>query len=213
MIENSIKRIVTGRWKENCYIISNSTGESILIDPGNNEDIIEDYILANELKLCAILNTHAHMDHIGAIEYFKNKYQIPFFIHSGDEKLLKNANLYVKIFDGSGSIKIPQIDFFFDRANPIDLITTFHVKIIHTPGHTLGSVCILINDALFTGDTLFSTEIGRTDLPGGNKQKLKDSLRKIAKMPKNTIIYPGHGAALSLKEILMSNEQFKKALV
>ena len=212
MIKNTIKKIVTGKWKENCYVISNPTKEALLIDPGNDKNIIEDYIIIKKLRVCAILNTHAHMDHIGAIEYFQNKYKVPFFIHSDDEKLLKSANLYVKIFDGSGSIKIPQIDFYFDKINLIELITNFNVKIIHTPGHTLGSVCILIDDNLFTGDTLFINEIGRTDLPGGNKKKLDNSLKLLAKMPKNIKIYPGHGTMSSLEKILISNDQFKKAI-
>lgn len=212
MININIKKIITGKWKENCYIISNSIGETLLIDPGNDKDKIENYLQMNNLNLIAILNTHAHMDHIGAVSYFQDKYKIPFFLHSADKRLLKNANLYVKIFGGSGSIKIPNIDYYYDRSDIQRLINNFEIKIVHTPGHTEGSVCILIDNILFTGDILFDGEIGRTDLPGGNKQTLIQSLRIIANMSDKLIIYPGHGPSSTIGKELMSNNGFIKAL-
>ena len=113
----NIKQIPTGKWKENCYIISKSTGEAIIIDPGDDKHKIVKYLDGNDFKVSAILNTHAHYDHIGAVKYLKDKYYSPFFLHSADEKLLRSANLYVKLFDGTDLIGIPSVDYFYDKSN------------------------------------------------------------------------------------------------
>jgi len=211
LIKINIKKITTGKWKENCYIISKTIRDALIIDPGDDKEKIENYLHINDLKLIAILNTHAHFDHIGAVKYFQNKYNIPFFLHSADEKLLKNANLYMKLFNGSGIIKTPDIDYYYDKSNIQEVINNFKIKIVHTPGHTQGSVCIFINNYLFTGDTLLNGKIGRTDLPGGNKQILNKSLKIIAKMSDKLNIYPGHGVPSTIGNELMFNNEFIKA--
>ena len=212
MIKINIKLIPTGKWKENCYIISNSTGDALIIDPGDDKQIIEKYIDNNDLKVSAILNTHAHYDHIGAVKYLKDKYHSLFFLYSADERLLRSANLYVKLFDGSGLIKIPSVDYFYDQSNVQDVIKRFSIEVIFTPGHTQGSVCLLIDGYLFTGDTLLNEKIGRTDLPGGNEQDLKESLKIISKMPSHINIYPGHGSSSTIGYELKNNSSFIQAL-
>ncbi len=133
-------------------------------------------------------------------------------MHSADEKLLRSANLYVKLFDGSGLIKIPSVDYFYDQSNVQDVIKRFSIEVIFTPGHTQGSVCLLIDGCLFTGDTLLNEKIGRTDLPGGNKQVLKESLKIISKMPNQTNIYPGHGTSSTVVYELQYNNKFIQAI-
>ena len=212
MIKINIKLIPTGKWKENCYIISNSIGDALIIDPGDDKQKIEKYLDSNDFNISAILNTHAHYDHIGAVKYFKDKYHIPFFLHSADERLLKTANLYIKLFDGLGLIKIPSVDYFYDQYNVQDVIDSFKVEVIFTPGHTQGSVCLLIDGCLFTGDTLLKGNIGRTDLPGGNNTVLNQSLITISKMPSQTYIYPGHGTSSTIEHELIYNNSFIQAL-
>ena len=212
MIKINIKLIPTGKWKENCYIISNSIGDALIIDPGDDKQKIEKYLDSNDFNVSAILNTHAHYDHIGAVKYLKDKYHIPFFLHSADEKLLKTANLYIKLFDGLGLIKIPSVDYFYDQYNVQDVIDSFKVEVIFTPGHTQGSVCLFIDDCLFTGDTLLNGKIGRTDLPGGNEQVLNESLKIISKMPNQTNIYPGHGTSSTVGYELQYNNKFIQAI-
>ena len=182
----------------------------MIIDPGGNIDSIEDYIDRNKLKMKAILNTHAHYDHIGAVNKLKKKYKIPFFLHSGDDALLKRANLYAKIFEGSKIIKIPEVDYFFDEIDITNIIDFFHVDIIFTPGHTRGGVCIFVNKFLFTGDTLLKGAVGRTDLPGGNKTSLQNSLKILSNLPSGTPIYPGHGIPSTIGEELKNNKSFSQ---
>ena len=122
MKEINIKQLTTGKWKENCYIISKSSGEAIIIDPGDDKKKIESYVDRKNFSVIAILNTHAHYDHMAAVKYLKDKYHLPFFLHSADERLLKTANLYVKLFDGSGIIEIPRVDYFYDKLNVQDVI-------------------------------------------------------------------------------------------
>ena len=184
----------------------------MIIDPGGDEKNITNCILENNSNVCAIINTHAHYDHIGAVNYLKNKYSVPFYLHSKDEKLLQSANFYMKVFEGTNYIKIPEVDFFIDHMENLINIANFSIEILFTPGHTYGSVCLLIENCLFTGDTLFKGEIGRTDLPGGNEDILKKSLKTISMLPKYISIYAGHGAPSTIEEELKHNRNFIQAL-
>ena len=179
MIELNIKTITNGKWKENCYVVSNVNNDALIIDPGGDEKSIINFIKDNNLNAIAIINTHAHYDHVGAISKLKDEFLIPLFLHSKDEKLLKAANLYANLFDEIGPIKIPKVDYYFDQIEIQDYVKGFSIKVFFTPGHTWGSVCLLIEDSLFTGDTLFNGKIGRIDLPGGDEQALNKSLKII----------------------------------
>jgi hydroxyacylglutathione hydrolase len=202
----NIQKFVNGKWKENSYLISNQN-ECLLIDPGGSFLEISQYIIDNNLNLLAILNTHGHFDHIVVVEDLAQKFQCPFYLHSKDEKLLKSANFYLKLFEGDSKIKIPQIDYYLDSLNAIE-IGEFSLEIIYTPGHTNGSVCFLIDRKLFSGDTLFKTDIGRLDLPGSDKLKMKQSLLLISKLSKNITVYPGHGGEFLLREAFEKNNKF-----
>ena len=211
MIELNIERIPNGKWKENCYVVSNVNNDALIIDPGSDELRIINFIKDNNLNADAIINTHAHYDHVGAISKLKDEFSIPLFLHSKDEKLLKTANLYAKLFDGIGPIKIPIVDYYYDQIDIQDYVKGFSIKVIFTPGHTWGSVCLLIEDSLFTGDTLFNGKIGRIDLPGGDKQSLIKSLKILSKLPHQTTIYPGHGASSTIGHELKYNNSFIQA--
>jgi hydroxyacylglutathione hydrolase len=205
-----IKKIVNGKWKENCYIITSPVQleNAIIIDPGSTAMQIIDYIKTQQLKIVGIINTHAHYDHIGAVEDLKNEYSIPFYLHSKDLKLLKHANLYSKIFDGDGPIPIPEVDFYFDQIECSFLLGGFHIDVFYTPGHTEGSVCLQIGNNLFTGDTLFQGKIGRTDLPGSNKSSLNSSLKQLSQLSPKLNIFPGHGESSTIGKELESNHEF-----
>ena len=208
----NIKNIPNGKWKENCYVVSNLYSDALIIDPGGAENIIYNFIKDKNLNVQAILNTHSHYDHVGAIKILKDKLLIPLFLHSKDEKLLNSANLYSDLFDGIGPIKIPTVDYYYDQIDIQDYITNFSIKVIFTPGHTKGGVCLLIEDCLFTGDTLFKGNIGRVDLPGGEELTLNKSLKIISKFPIQTKIYPGHGAVSTIEKELKYNKRFIQAI-
>ena len=153
----------------------------------------------------AILNTHAHYDHIGAVSALTQKYKIPFYLHKRDEELMKQANIYKILFESKDSITIPNFDR--DLANREDelLIGDFKIGITHTPGHTPGGVCIQIGENIFGGDTLMYSGPGSTHLPGGNKCEMESSLNNLRKFPGNFLVYPGHGKPFSLDTFWSKN--------
>ena len=204
-----IEKIISGKWKENCYILyDNIRKDALVIDPGSDADLIISFIKQSELNVIAILNTHGHYDHVGAVHNLKEEFNVPFFLHSNDQRLLNHANLYLKLFHGSTLIQIPKVDYYFDQIIMPVQIKDFSIQILFTPGHTKGSVCLKIEDYLFTGDTILKGEIGRIDLPGGNEFLLKKSLNMISKLPENTLIYPGHGESSILIVELQHNMRF-----
>ena len=197
-----IKTIKSGKIKENCYIVHDASNSGFIIDPGENYHEIVNYINKNNILMAAIINTHAHYDHIGSVKYLQNKLNIPFYLHSLDEKTLKSANLLRIIFEGKLSIPIPQVDIYIDRLENTFFIGDIFVKVLHTPGHTPGSICLVIEIYIFTWDTLMKGLFGRTDLPGGNMKHLLSSLEKLLNLPGNSVIYPGHGP-----KSLLNNER------
>jgi hydroxyacylglutathione hydrolase len=208
----SIKNIITGKWKENCYIVYSSNKETLIIDPGSNASEIIQFVKENDLKILAILNTHAHYDHIGGIYELKETFSVPFYLHSEDQKLLKSANLYKAIFDGEHPIKIPQVDYYFDQIKTPVQLGEFTINVIFTPGHTKGGVCFCIEDMIFTGDTLLEGHIGRVDLPGGNKLTLLNSLKILSTLPKDHKVFSGHGKETTIAHELANNKRFSEVL-
>jgi len=201
----NVKLIKTGKWKENCFVIHNSINAGLIIDPGQNSDEIIAHIKKNKISVKAILNTHAHYDHVGAVQILKKTFLIPFYLHSKDSRLLKSVNLYISIFEGEKIISVPDVDHYFDKnKNPL-IFNEISVKIIETPGHTPGSVCFQVEGCLFSGDTLFEKEIGRVDLPGGNQAELTQSLIELSKLPPELKLYPGHGNPTTMKQVISKN--------
>jgi hydroxyacylglutathione hydrolase len=203
-----IHRIVNGKWSENCYIVSNRHNQAIIIDPGGNFNLMCDYLKENNLSLSAIINTHGHFDHVVSVADLVKKHQCPFYLHSKDERLLKSANLYMTLFEGEEKIGIPLVDFHLDNITLPLIIDDFEIQVLFSPGHTEGSVCFLIESALFTGDTLLKNTIGRIDLPGANKEKLSKSLQMLSKLNGSLDVYPGHGEQTTLERELSFNERF-----
>ncbi len=153
------------------------------------------------------MNTHAHLDHIGAIKKLKSYGNYPFYLHEKELELLNSANQYTSMF-GMPEIDIPSVDYKWDSDNHIDFQDT-QVRVIETPGHTQGGVSILIENHLFTGDTLFKGSIGRTDLPGGDMNTLLNSINnKIFILDENIIIHSGHGEDSTIGTEKKSNPFF-----
>lgn len=200
MTDLTVDTIVNGRWNQNCYLLINPDLSALLIDPGSDADLIANQILKRGLNLIGILNTHAHYDHVGAVAKLQSKFNVPFYLNSLDAKLMQQANLYRIIFDSSEFIKIPKIDVLLCPHNEELVIGPFSLSAIFTPGHTEGGTSFLINNNLFSGDTLMYSGPGRTDLPGGNMNKLNTSLVVLKQLDPNFLVYPGHGKPFLLKD-------------
>lgn len=197
-----VTAIPNGKWKQNCYVISADTLKSaLLIDPGSDAPLIEAQLEQRGLTPVAILNTHAHYDHIGAVAPLMTKYRIPFYLHYGDLKLLKQANLYKLLFDSRESVVVPEPTHELKPLVTRVQIDDFHVQVLFTPGHTKGSCCLQIDNNLFSGDTLLSNGPGRTDLPGGDKAALAQSIQLLQTLPEDITVWPGHGRSFSLGSV------------
>lgn len=196
------QKFVSGPWKENGYVVSSDNGESVIIDPGGELEAIKSYVAQNALSVHAILNTHAHYDHLGAVVPIKEAYNVPFYLHSADDKLLKMANFYRTLFLGEENIRIPSIDIDLSGVSIVRL-GSIEIEIAHTPGHTPGSVCFVIDGEIFSGDTIMAKHVGRTDLPGGDKELLFASVRLLTDgFSADTPIHPGHGESATIGDVL-----------
>ncbi|MCX6250460.1 MAG: MBL fold metallo-hydrolase [Bacteroidetes bacterium] len=200
-----IKKIEGNEWIPNCYIVHDNS-DAIIIDPGCDYKFIREQLGGYKLK--AIIATHGHYDHIFNVANLQNDYCVPFYLHPGDKKLIKHANFYLKLFHGMGKIEIPAIDFLIGESELLDF-EFIKMKVIHTPGHTEGSVCFLFENNLFSGDLLLKNTIGRTDLPGGDFEKLKKSIKKLSDAFDDINILPGHFESTTLGHM----RQFNRKLI
>lgn len=183
-----IKKVEVGPLATNCYIVScEVTGHTFIIDPGDNPKVIVDYIFRNELVPKSIILTHGHYDHIGAVKAILGELNVNLMIHSADKPMLAFS-------------RIKEVDKYLIDKEILELGRE-KFNVIHTPGHTAGSVCIYRTGILFSGDTLFKDGVGRTDLPGGSYEDLENSLKnKLFLLPLDTIVYPGHGPETTIGE-------------
>jgi len=188
-----IKHFVFGPFETNCYVVS--TDEQILlIDPACSNEFerqqLEKYInqtLANNHSPLAIIATHGHLDHLWGAKWATEKWGVPVLMHEADIPMAKAMQTQYNMF----GIRLQAEEF------PIKPLANSHspFAIIHTPGHTQGSVCLYFPESpiLLSGDTLFRMGYGRTDLPGGNMGQLISSLERLFTLPAETVVYPGHG--------------------
>ena len=182
----------------NYLIVDEKTKDAALIDCSSIDDRIDEEIEKQGANLKYILLTHGHFDHIAGIRpnRFKNNPQI--VMHKADSDWLNNANQYLPMF-GMPEITIPKVDVFVDDGDTIKL-GSLEIKVLHTPGHTQGGVCYLVDGNLFSGDTIFREAVGRCDLEGGNFNQIVESIEdKIFTLPPETVIYPGHGNITSVE--------------
>ncbi|MHB8096594.1 MAG: MBL fold metallo-hydrolase [Erysipelotrichaceae bacterium] len=192
-----IRTLTLGIYQTNTYLIVNNN-EVIVIDPVSKADRIQALLNEGE-KVVGICLTHGHFDHIGAVDDLVNIYQCPVYIHEDDFELTQDPE---KNYSQTKKIKLKsKISFYSDNMR----IKSFGFEVIHTPGHTKGSVCLRFEENLFTGDTLFKGSIGRTDLYGASPQEMKQSLRTLRSLTNNYLIYPGHEGSTTLFDELKRN--------
>ncbi|ACI20876.1 MULTISPECIES: MBL fold metallo-hydrolase [Thermodesulfovibrio] len=188
-----IKKFEVGPLFVNCYIIYDErTKEAVVIDPGDEPDLILDFIKEENLNLKYILCTHGHFDHIGSVKELRDETGAKVVLHEKDIEIYRNSPQIAMQFFGIEIEPQPEPDILIKNG---EILNTGNIQltVIHTSGHSPGSVCFYTDGYIFTGDTLFAGSVGRTDIIGGSMNELLNSLKKIASLPDETIVFPGHG--------------------
>ena len=184
-----IKCLTVGAYETNCYIVTDPESlETAVIDPGADAAEILDYLESNHLRCQAILLTHGHFDHTGAVEALREETGAPLWMHKKDDGVTIGGDYY--------RYKAPKDCKFYADGDRLS-VGALEFQVIETPGHTPGSVTLLCQNsrgerALFTGDTLFHGSCGRTDFPGSNTDDMMRSLKRLALLPGDCEVYPGH---------------------
>ena len=192
----------------NCYIVSNDENHCMIIDPGAQGKKVAKYLEENELVLDAILLTHGHFDHIGAVDYLYDKYHCPIYIHHEDIEMLTNSRLNLSYLEKPFSLSAP-----VTPASVHMEISGFKICWFHLPGHCPGASMIYLEDenVIFSGDVLFNGSIGRFDFPNSSKYDTLTSIEKIKTFNFDATLYPGHGPSSTLKSELLSNPYLQKS--
>jgi glyoxylase-like metal-dependent hydrolase (beta-lactamase superfamily II) len=197
----TLETIVVGAIDVNCYIVGCEThGKAAVIDPGDNSKTILDFIKSKGFKIAYIINTHAHADHVGANGKIKESSGAPLLIHKGDSDFLTSEeNREMAAFYGVSPS--PKADGLLSDGDIIEICPDISFKVIHTPGHSQGGICLLYNGFLFTGDTLFAGSVGRSDLHGGSHSDLISSIKnKLMVLDDKIKVFPGHGPSSTIGE-------------
>lgn len=211
-----VHKIHVGPLQVCCYIVSNVSGESIIIDPGDEAETIIDFVKSRRLIPKIIILTHGHGDHIGANARIKETFpDVQICIHEQDQDMLpypaKNLSILAAFFGGK-TVRSPTADRLLRDGDTVGINGTMF-KIIHTPGHTPGGICLYSENqengrqpVLFSGDSLFKEGIGRTDFPGCDKKKLIHSIKeRLFVLDGRTVVYPGHGPSTTIAEEKVTN--------
>ncbi len=203
-----IRLFTVGKLFTNCYIVAcQETRDAIIIDPGFDNDPegekIFKFIEDNALKLKYIVNTHGHSDHVCGNGIVKKRFQVPILVHENDAFMLGAFSKVIAKFFGFNSSS-PSADILIKDGDHVKFGKKA-LKVMHTPGHSPGSISLAGENEVFTGDTLFAGSIGRTDLPKSSELDMKKSLKKLASLPDEFKVYPGHGPITTIREEKRSN--------
>ena len=198
MMSERYFRLPLGRLETNCYTVDCGGGIAAVIDPGDEPGAVEKLLEDKGLRAGAVLITHGHFDHVGAARALNEKYGCPVWRSDKDSKLpqpLAGDGFYTELYGDGDTVAVGKMEF----------------RVIATPGHSMGSVCLVCGDLLFTGDTLFCGSCGRTDFPGGSAARMAGSLAVLAALPGNYTVLPGHGPVTDLDTERACNPFMKTA--
>ncbi len=207
-----VETIVVNHFQVNNYlVICEKTKEAALIDAGGEINKVMQVAKKHNANIKYVLNTHGHVDHVAGIYDLKEKTGAKVFLHKDDEFLLGYYQNHAEIY-GFQKEKVPTVDEFIKEDGFEIKVGELVVKTIHTPGHSKGSVCYLVDNKMFAGDTLFCESVGRTDLPSGSYEELKASIEnKLFILSDDIKVYPGHGASTSIGHEKKYNPFFGKS--
>ena len=187
-----IKRLAVGPLETNAYIVGDEeTKKAIIVDPGDEPDRILDEVKSHDLQVESVICTHAHFDHIGAAGDIKKETGAKILLHKSDLEAYGLAKDQAA-FWGYSIDDLTGPDDFIDEGDEVS-VGNLCFKVMHTPGHSRGGICLHGEGVIIAGDTIFQGSVGRTDFPGGSIEELKTSFRRIIELPEQTKIYSGHG--------------------
>lgn len=192
-----IDTLVLGQLQTNCYLVADEDGAAVVIDPAAAPKLILQTAREKGLQIRAVLLTHGHFDHVGGVRDVAEALRCPVWMHENEltlpEYLTDGKLYYTDGYDEGDTVTVGKLTF----------------TVLHTPGHTPGSVCLRCGTALFSGDTLFAGSCGRTDFSGGSGAEMCKSLRRLAEIPDNLAVYPGHGEETTLAREREENPYFR----
>ncbi len=187
-----IEKVVVGPLEENSYIVADEVSkEAVVIDPGDEPDRIMELIDSNGFNVLAVICTHGHFDHVGGIGDIKKATGARVMIHKDDTETYGMAKEQAVLW-GFNVDDLPEPDGFLNDGDEIKA-GGMVFRVMHSPGHSPGGICLYGEGVLFSGDTMFQGSIGRTDFPGGSIDKLKESFKRLIELPDDTRVFSGHG--------------------
>ncbi len=202
----NLEAITTGPFQEICYVLWRDPKQALVFDPGHDVDLILKVIEHHALDIAAYVCTHGHADHVNALAELHSTYPAPIAMHSADWTWAFEQRNQIEPYYSVP--RRPDVDTFLPLESKKDWeLGGLHFQCIETPGHTPGSSCLLFpeSDILIAGDTLFKGSCGRTDLPGGDAGKMRESLNKLKQLPESIRVYPGHGPDTTIGIERMTN--------
>lgn len=201
-------KLVVGQLQENCFILFDENKDAFVVDPGGSSENIIEAIEKNSLNIKYILLTHGHFDHVGAVAALVEKYKAPVYLSKKDRVFLESPK-EVRASAFGMQIEAADVDVFVKDGDEIPF-SGGTIKVIETPGHTLGSVCYLFENYLFAGDTLFNGSIGRTDFPESDHSLMVESLKKLKKLDDEIYVLSGHGPESQMSYEKMTNPYLRQ---
>lgn len=194
-----IQKFTFNPFQENTYVLSDSTGQAIIVDPGcyeREEELeLQSYIEENNLKVVALVNTHAHVDHVLGNQFVLEQYHVPYYLHAEDIPILQSVQNYAHLY-GMGNYKVSPEPSHILKGGEVLKFGEMEFQVFHTPGHAPGHVVFYSEQEklVVNGDVLFKGSFGRTDLPGGSMEVLKKTIFEIMfELPEETVVLSGHG--------------------
>lgn len=207
-MEYKIMKLVVGQLQENCFILFDENKDAFVVDPGGSSENIIEAIDKNSLNIKYILLTHGHFDHVGAVATLVKKYKAPVYLSKEDRAFIESPK-EVRASSFGMQIEAADVDVFVKEGYEIPF-SEGTIKVIETPGHTLGSVCYLFENYLFAGDTLFNGSIGRTDFPESDHSLMVESLKKLKKLDDEIYVLSGHGPESQISYEKMANPYLRQ---